>query len=175
MHDGEVQVLPPETGDDDSGVAQLEGAQDVLAHGVRGRSGEGNGLGVAQLRAGAAQAQVVRAEVMPPLAQAVRLINGQQGDGHAAQQAHEALLRKAFRSNINNLQTSGAQIPHHLSVFVRAQGGVDRGSGDVALLQGIHLVLHQRDEGRNDNREAGAAQGRELVAEGFAAARGHDG
>ncbi len=51
--------------------------------------------------------------------------------------------------------------------------GVQRAGVDADLTQGGHLVVHQRDQRRDDNRGAGPYQGRHLVADAFAAARGH--
>ena len=57
--------------------------------------------------------------------------------------------------------------------LVPAEAGVEHGGPYTALLQGVHLILHQRDEGRHDDAAAGAHQGRELVADGLAPAGGH--
>ena len=42
------------------------------------------------------------------------------------------------------------------------------------LQQGVHLILHQRDERRDDDRDAVTQQGGDLVAQRLAAAGGHD-
>jgi len=43
------------------------------------------------------------------------------------------------------------------------------------LLEGIDLVLHEGDEGGDDEGDSVEEEGGELVAEGFAAAGGKDG
>jgi len=53
--------------------------------------------------------------------------------------------------------------------------GVERdGRGVASAIEGIHLVLHERDERRNHQREARQDEGRELVAERFPSAGGHE-
>ena len=47
------------------------------------------------------------------------------------------------------------------------------GGAHPGLAQGGHLVVHQGDQGRDHHAGAGAAEGRDLITEGFAAAGGH--
>src|SRR3712207_2067246 len=51
---------------------------------------------------------------------------------------------------------------------------VDEGGGQPPRPQRVHLILHQRDERRDDDRHAPAHQRRKLKAERLAAARRHD-
>ena len=53
--------------------------------------------------------------------------------------------------------------------------GVERRGGNVAGIQTIHLILHQGDQRRNDQRQAGQNGGRQLIAKGFPLAGGHHG
>jgi hypothetical protein len=52
---------------------------------------------------------------------------------------------------------------------------VQRGRRDSAGTQGIHLVLHQGDEGGDDDGGSLEQQRRKLEAERFARPRGHHG
>ena len=47
-------------------------------------------------------------------------------------------------------------------------------AGTPAALQLLHLVLHQRDQRRDDHRQPVEQQRRDLVAQRLAAAGGHD-
>ena len=53
------------------------------------------------------------------------------------------------------------------------EGRVEAGRGDVAPFKRGHLVRHQRDERRDDERRAGEHERRKLVAEGLAGTGGH--
>ena len=50
---------------------------------------------------------------------------------------------------------------------------MQRAGGHAELAQGGDLIVHQRDQRRNDHRGAGTAQGRHLVAQALAAAGRH--
>ena len=59
--------------------------------------------------------------------------------------------------------------------FGGAERAVELRRTDPACAEAVHLVLHQRDEGRDDDGGATRAHGRGLVAERLAAAGGeHD-
>ena len=171
---GKIQIIASKAADDDCRLTQLQRAQNILAHMGRSRGSERHRLRIAQSLAHATQAKVIRSEVVPPLAQAVRFVHRQQRNLHAAQQIHEALLRKAFGGHVQHLQLAISQSLHHLAVFLSPEGGVHRRSGNPPGLQCVHLVLHQGNQGRDHHREPGPAQRRELVAERFTTTRGHD-
>ena len=52
---------------------------------------------------------------------------------------------------------------------------VDHSGGYSKLLEVIDLVLHQRNQRRNDEGQSGESQGGKLKAQRLAAAGGHDG
>jgi hypothetical protein len=52
--------------------------------------------------------------------------------------------------------------------------GVEECGADADRGQRVHLVLHERDEWRNDDSGAGPYQRRDLVAEGLASAGRHE-
>ena len=58
--------------------------------------------------------------------------------------------------------------------FLGAERGIQKRGGDAAGLEGVDLVLHQRDEWRDDDGQALPHERRQLVAQRLAAARGHD-
>ena len=119
------------------------------------------------------QLQVIRSEVMPPLGHAVGLVNGEQRNVHTPQQGQRALLGQAFRGDVQQVQLAPVQGLFHLADLGRAQGGIEVTRVYAQLAQGVHLVLHQRDQGRNDHPATRAREGGNLVAQGFAAAGGH--
>ena len=51
---------------------------------------------------------------------------------------------------------------------------VERFHPDTLPRKGIHQILHERNQRRDDNRHAVQHHGRQLVAEGFPAAGCHD-
>ena len=105
----------------------------------------------------------------------MRLVDGEQRHPGAGNGFHEARAAEPFRRDVQ--QVVGAR-PARLQPFLllaRRQRAVDVGGGDAPRLQGVHLILHQGDERRDDQRAAVAEDRRQLVAQGFAAAGRHHG
>ncbi|MPN55541.1 hypothetical protein SDC9_203225 [bioreactor metagenome] len=61
-----------------------------------------------------------------------------------------------------------------LAVLPVRQGRVEVGGPHPGLYQCAHLIFHQRDQRADHNGDAGQQQGRQLVADRFAGARGHN-
>lgn len=73
-----------------------------------------------------------------------------------------------FRCEIEQLHSLLLEILQHKTLFQPSESGVKRRSRNLALLHGRHLILHQRDERRDDQRQPRQNGCRQLVAEGFA-------
>jgi hypothetical protein len=102
------------------------------------------------------------------------LVDGEQGGPDAGQQVQETVREQPFRRHVEQVQLAGQQVALHPARRIQGQGGIEDLGLDPELFQGRHLVLHEGDEGRNDDAGAGARQGGKLVAQGLAAARGHE-
>ena len=111
---------------------------------------------------------------MPPLGHTVRLINSKQRNLRLLQQAQRPFLDEPFRSQVQKIQSTRTQLGLHLVSFFRAQTRIEVGGFDPERFEGDNLVLHERDEGRDDHAGAGAHQRRNLIAQRFTAAGGHE-
>ena len=58
-------------------------------------------------------------------------------------------------------------------MFAERERAVDERGGDAPAFEGVHLILHQRDQRTDDHGDAFHHQRGELVAERLAAAGGH--
>ena len=114
---------------------------------------------------------------MPPLRDAVRLVDHEQADPGLPDPLEEARATRTARAR----RRAAARAPGHGAVERRAVrrrvllrvDERDRAGRDA--LQRLDLVLHQRHERRDDEREVGAHQRGQLVAERLArAGRHHD-
>jgi hypothetical protein len=157
--DGEREVRPGESADALEGLAQAEHGGDVIADDGRGGGGESDALRVADLFQRLAEAQVVRAEIMAPLAEAVRLVHGEERDFDACQRIEETLGAEAFGRDIDEFVFPAAHAVEALLLLRPGERGVDHGGGDAAGGERVHLVLHQRDERGNHQRHAAETQG----------------
>ena len=91
------------------------------------------------------------------------------------QKAAERGQSQAFRGYIEDFDFAAGGLGLHPVHFRRRQGAVDKAGGDAVGVQGVHLVFHQGNEGGDDQGKAGKDKGGQLIAEGFAAAGGHQG
>src|SRR5262249_17474511 len=113
-------------------------------------------------------------EVVAPLGDAVRLVDGEQRDANPAKLLQKALVVEALRRDVQQLQRPGAQLAVYLAELLLGERAVQARGGDAALAQHIDLVLHQRDQRRDNHGDALEEQRGELVAQRFAAAGGKD-
>ena len=175
-HHGEGQVRAIEAGGDPHRVAQPQARDDVRRDLRRRRGGRGHERLRAQPARRVGQAEVVRAEVVAPLRDAVRLVDDEQPDVRGlaaprrspATRSARARCRAGAPRRRRPARSDGAVGPGVLL-------GVDHGGaprGDA--LEPLDLVLHQGHERRDHHREVVAHQRRQLVAQRLARARGHD-
>ena len=174
VDDGVADIGAIEAGDEDGGVLQAEAGEDVGA-GLRvGGGGQGNEGDRREVAAQAAELDVFRPEIVAPLRNAVRFVNGKEGDGDLGEAGEEILAHQPFRGDIEEVKFAGMELRQRLAGFRRLQGGVVNSGAHAVGLQGIDLILHQRDQRGDDDADAGAVQGRDLKTEGFAAAGRHE-
>jgi len=182
LDDGVADVGPVETADEQPRIFKLEALDDVGARQVVGRGGERDArhAGVALVQHG--EGTVFGAEVVAPLAHAMRLVDGEERQVpfvvQAVEQAQEARRVQPLGRRVEQGDGAGLQAKLHVLRFVEAQRGVQEGRVHPGFVQRAHLVVHQRDQGRDDDGHPAplllAHDGRYLVAQRLAAARGHE-
>ena len=167
------QVGPIERSHQLGGVAQAELRDDVLAD-ARGGGGR---VGVqADRRPAIAQARqlpVFRAEVVAPLADAVRFVHGDEADRLRRQQVLKsvaALAHQPFRRHIQQPVLAFPDAARHFGLLLGRHRAVVAGRRHAVADQRVDLILHQRNQRRHDDGEPVAGQGRRLKAQRLAAA-----
>ena len=121
-----------------------------------------------------ADAQVVRAKVVAPLHDAVRLVDREERQLDVADELGEAFEGEALGRGVDDLVLARAQAAQTAFALVAIERRREERRRDAARGQTAHLILHQRDERRDDDRGAGKDDRRQLVAERFAAAGRRD-
>jgi hypothetical protein len=179
--DGVADVRPVEAADEDARGAELETTHDVGARQrVRGgRQGDARHARVALVQH--REAQVVLAEVVPPLADAMRLVDREQRQQPALVQRVELREHARRRDPLGRGVEEHEPAAHHLALDagrgVAVERGVEERGVHAGFLEGADLVLHERDQRADDDRDAVAGavadDRRHLVAQALAAARGH--
>jgi large exoprotein involved in heme utilization and adhesion len=164
---GEVRAV--ETGDEGGVGAQLQVLDDVGADALGGRGGERHDRHAGQEGAELRDLAVFRAEIVAPLGNAVRLVDGEGGDVPRLQVGGPVVEHQTLRGDVEHPPFAAVQSAQAGARLVGVEGGVQVGGGDAGGLQLVHLVLHQGDERRDDDGQARPEQGGQLETKRFAA------
>ena len=138
--------------------------------GGRGQRDPGH-LGPALAQDG--ELQILRAEVVAPLRDAVRLVDREQRERELVEPGEETVAEEPLGRDVEQVDRAGRGPRADPALLLGREAGVQELGADAELAQRRHLVLHQGDQRADDDRGAGAQQGRDLVAQRLAAARGH--
>ena len=181
LDDRVADVGPVEARDVARRVAEAQARAHVVAR-LRvggGRAGDDGHAG--EQPAQLAELHVLGAEVVAPLADAMRLVDGEQGEAGTGrglldlvQAREERLGHQRLGRHVEQVELAAVKPGKHAARLAGLERGVVGGGADAGRLQRVDLVLHQRDERRDDDAGAGAHERRQLVAERLAAAGGHE-
>ena len=61
---------------------------------------------------------------------------------------------EALRRHVHEVIPAGQSTREHDALLSRSERAVEIGATDACLLERAHLVAHERDQRRDDNREA---------------------
>ena len=140
-----------------------------VAVAVRARMGAGREGGEV-----VAEHAVVGAEVVAPGADAVGLVDGDEGGLAAGEHLGEAGDAHALGGDEEELEGAVEVVAAGLAGVFAGEAGVDAGYAEAEVGELGGLVVHEGDERGDDERGASAGDGGELVAEGLAGSGGHD-
>ena len=169
------QVGPVEAGHDCVRLLDPEPRSNVGNDGRRGGRGQRQHALGAELAGSLGELEVVGPEVVAPLRDAVRLVDREERDSSARELREEALVVEALGCDVEELQRAAAEPLADLALLVGTEARVEPGRLDPSSLQEVDLILHQRDQRRDDDRHAVEQQRRQLVAEALPAAGREDG
>ena len=104
----------------------------------------------------------------------MRLVHRHHGNRHAACEIEEERRGQPLGRDIEQLVFPASGEIQRVAHLLERQGAVDAGGRDAGLIQRADLILHQRDERRDDERQSGQRERRDLIADGLAGAGRHD-
>ena len=148
---------------------------DILPDALRRRGGKGQADGLGQAAAHREQLAILRPKIVAPLRDAVRLVNGQALDAALVQHHERFRSQQRLGRGVEQLDLSLPDALHGLHVAAIVQTAVKKRRRHAQLAQLVHLVLHQRDQRRDDQGQAVEDQRRQLITQRLTAAGGHDG
>ena len=117
------------------------------------------------------EAQVVGAEIVPPLGHAVRLVDDEQGERPLLDRVAKRGRGEPLGRGEDDRRLPAAELLER-GLIVLTGGQHDRRMAEVG--QSLALVAHQGDQRRDDDGQIVAREGGELVTEALAAAGRHD-
>ena len=141
--------------------------------GVRGR-GHRDHLDAAERFGDLAQAQIFRAEVVAPLRDAMRLVDGEKIDPGLPQGGDRVVAQEPLGRDIEKPQRTLLEAARDPAAFVGIGRGIEARRLNSGLAQLGDLVAHQRDQRRDHQSEPAADDGGELEEKRLAAAGRHD-
>ena len=168
------EVGPLESGFEEILLPESEPVHDVVRDGGRRRGREGDHRRLH----GSPQhtdLEVFRAEIVPPLRDAVRLVHDDEGDVQDGKVVLEQPGLDALGGDIQELVVAVGRVVQRQVHFAAVHPGMDGDGPDPPGSEVLDLVLHQGDEGCHHQREAVPHQGRNLETHGFPAAGREDG
>ena len=110
---------------------------------------------------------------MAPVADAVSLVDGHPDDPELLDGGEEVAASETLGRHEQEVDLAANGRVEPLAAFRRLERGVHVRGPDPACDQGVDLVLHQRDQGRDHEREPVEDDGRKLIDERLPAARRH--
>ncbi len=179
LDDFDGEVVAAESMNEEGGLVEAELGDDVLLNSGRGSGGEGDDRGGAEEGQGVAESAVIGAEIVTPARDAVSLVHGDEGGLAAGEHLGEAGDAEALGGDEEELELAIEVVAADLAGVVAGEAGVDAGDAQTVGGELRGLVVHEGDEGADDEGGvegalAGAGHGGKLVAQTFAGAGRHD-
>jgi hypothetical protein len=172
---GEADVRPVEARGHAQRVAQRQPPHDVARHTRRCRGRRRDDRRGPEHPCRVGEPEVVRAEVVAPLRDAVRLVHDEQAHVRRAHPVEEPDGGEALGRDVEQLQLTRGGAIDRIRVRVAALLRIHERHAPAEPARGerLHLILHQRDKRRDDHCEVVPEQGGELVAERLPRPRRH--
>ena len=156
LDDGVADVGPVKAADELARALQLQPLDDVGARECIGRGGEGDEWYAGPVLVQQGERAVFRAEVMASLVDAMRFVNGEQAElvarAQRIQQLQKARRGHALRRGVKQGQLACQQLALHSLRFLPVLRGVEKAGGHTRFTQRVHLVLHEGNQRRDDQR-----------------------
>ncbi len=173
-HDSVSQVWPIETGDIALRVTQFQLLQDVVPHPLGRSRGQGHDGDVGQNFPQPDQLAIFRPEIVAPLADAMRFVDRDLRDLPFFYLLDKRLEHEPLRRDVEKTKFTVVQSPQARPRLRPVERGVQKRCRDPARLKRVDLILHERDERGNHNRQAVAQESGQLKTKRLSAARRHE-
>ncbi len=154
-----------ETGAPGFRLAQFQLLTNVCLGGLVRRSCEGEDRRLGQQSREPGQLRILGTEIVSPDRHAMRFIDGHKRYALRGDEIEKPGRQRPLRGHIEDLEQARPDLAVDLIPLRRCGPAMQRAGFDPSGPQRIHLVVHQGDEGRDDERETRHEQCRQLVAQ----------
>ena len=148
---------------------------DVGHHPFGGRGRERDHRHLREVLPQVADGQVGRPEVIPPLRDAMRFIDGDEGDGETIHACPEQVRPKSFRRHVQEVTMAQCTVLQGHVELLPTHARSERHGPHSPLAQTLHLVLHEGDERGHHEAATALHQRGQLEAEALSSPRGQQG
>ena len=111
---------------------------------------------------------------MSPLGYTVGFIHRNEWDRVSIAEYAEGFRGQAFRCNVHDLIGMIRRPVQDCTLLPGCQAGVEECRPDAVFFEGKHLIQHQGNQRRNDERQSLKGQGRDLETDRFSGTRRHN-
>ena len=168
----EAQIRAVETADENARIAQTKLLYNIGLSNLVGSGRKCKNRHIGETLGEHSQLCILRAEIMPPLRHTVRFVDGNHRHFYAFLQSSN-LSHKALRRDVENFYLATAATVENQAIGIFVVAAIQSFGFHAVGLQGIHLVLHQRNERRHHQCHAIEHKSRYLVANRLASACWH--
>jgi hypothetical protein len=140
---------------------------------VAGR-GQRNGGRVTEAPADVAELRILGAEVVAPLADAVGLVDREKLGLERRQKRLEVRREEPLGGDVEQSVEADLELADDLTLVGGAERAVQHRCVDPLVAQLLDLILHQRDQRRDHDRQPAGDRRGELIAQRFARPRRHN-
>ncbi len=165
-----VEVRAVERGAEDRRIVHAEVLLDIHLHLGGSRRGQGDERRIADLVDDRADTTILRTEVVTPLRDTVRLVDGVERNLDFTQKGDIVLFRERLGGEVEQLGLAVQDILAHLLHGRLVERRIQEVGNARILGEGAHridLILHQGNQRRYDDRHTLHDEGGQLVAERF--------
>ena len=173
MSNAETQIWPRKTRDKFRRIFQPKSHQNIRPHHWRRCRRKCRRLRMPQFLQHLPQSKIIGPKIVSPHRETMRFIHRKQRDFDSGQCSHKCRAPKPFRCDINQFIASFLHAPHHLALAVQRERRIDQCRRNSLFSQAINLILHQRDQRRNNDCHPLQQHRRKLKTQRFSPTRRH--
>ena len=158
FYNGIADIRAIEAGDKDFGCIKPKPDNDFLSRQFVSSGRQCNTWNVRIAFVQSRKLNVFRPEIVPPLRNAMCLIDGKQGNQttliELIHQPEKALGQQSFWRDIDEVKIAAHQTPFNFKHRCKIKRGVQKSGTNPCLQQGVDLILHECNQRRNHDTDA---------------------